>query len=117
MRSFVFPQVGRNAVRDGAIKLPVIGWIKLRQSRSIPDGANLKQVRIVRRASGWFAMLTLQWDVSVPDVMPHGEALGVDVGISHFPAVSNGKLFPNPRPFNSLERKLRLLQQRVPLKS
>jgi putative transposase len=58
-------------------------------------------------------MLTLQWDVSVPDVMPHGEALGVDVGISHLAAVSNGKLFPNPRPFKKLERKLRLLQQRV----
>ena len=113
LRSFVFPQVGIDAVRDGAIKLPVIGWIKFHQSRSIPDGAKLKQVRIVRRASGWFAMLTLQWDVSVPDVMPHGEALGVDVGISHFAAVSNGKLFPNPRPFKKLERKLRLLQQRV----
>ena len=78
---------------------------------------SLKQVRIVRRASGWFAMLTLQWDVSVPDAMPDGEALGVDVGISHFAAVSNGKLFPYPRPFKKLERKLRLLQQRVPLKS
>ena len=117
MRSFVFPQVGIDAVRDGAIKLPVMGWLNLGQSRSIPDGAKLKQVRILRRASGWFAMLTLQWDVSVPDVMPHGEALGVDVGISHFAAVSNGKLFPNPRPFKKLERKLRLLQQRVPLKS
>jgi len=83
------------------------------ESRSIPDGANLKQVRIVRRASGWFAMLTLQWNVSIPGIMPHGEALGIDVGISHFAAVSNGKLFPNPRPFRKLERKLKLLQRSV----
>jgi len=54
MRSFVFPQVGIDAVRDGAIKLPVIGWIEFRQSRSIPDGAKLKQVRIVRRARACF---------------------------------------------------------------
>lgn len=72
----------------------------------------MKQVRIVRRASGWYAMFALQWDVQVPDAMPHGEAIGVDVGISHFVAVSNGKLFP-PRPFKKLERKLKLLQQRV----
>lgn len=117
MPSFVFLQVGIDAVRDGAIKLPVIGWLTLGQSRSIPDGAKLKQVRILRRASGWFAMLTLQWDVFVPDVMPHGEALGVDVGISHLAALSNGKLFPNPRPFKKLECKLRLLQHKVPLKS
>ena len=112
MRSFVFPQLGVNPIQNSAIKLPKIGWVKFRQSRSIPDGAKLKQVRIVRRASGWYAMLTLQWEVSVPDIMPHGEALGVDVGISHFAAISNGKLFPNPRPFKKLERKLRLLQQR-----
>lgn len=113
MRSFVFPQVAIDAVRDGTIKLPVLGLVKFRQSRAIPDGARIKQARIVRRASGWYAMLTLQWDVAVPDVMPHGEAIAVDVGISHFAAVSNGKLFPNPRPFKKLERKLKLLQQRV----
>jgi putative transposase len=122
MRSFVFPQMGVNPFKNSAVKLPKIGWVKFRQSREIPDGAILKQVRIVRRASGWYAMFTLQWNVDVPNVfaksgalaaLPHGEAIGVDVGISHFAAVSNGELFHNPRPFNKLERKLRLLQQRV----
>jgi putative transposase len=113
MRSFVFPQVAKDALGDGAVKLPMIGWVKQRPSREIPDGAFVKQVRIVRRASGFYVMLTLQWDVCVPDIMPHGEAIGVDVGISHFAAVSNGKLFPNPRPFKKLERKLKLLQQRL----
>jgi putative transposase len=113
MRSFVFPQMGVNPVHSSAIKLPKIGWVKFRQSREISNGATLKQVRIVRRASGWYAMLALQWDVKVPAVMPHGEAIGIDVGISHFAAISNGKLFPNPRPFRKLERKLKLLQQRV----
>ena len=113
MRSFVFPQMGVNPIQNSAIKLPKIGWVKFRQSREIPNGTTLKQVRIVRRASGWYVMLALQWDVEVPDVMPHGEAIGIDVGISHFAAISNGKLFANPRPFKKLERKLRLLQQRV----
>ncbi len=113
MRSFVFPQMGVNPIQNNALKLPKIGWVKFRQSRSIPDGANLKQVRIVRRASGWFAMLTWQWNVSIPSIIPHGEALGIDVGISHLAAVSNGKLFPNPRPFKKLERKLKLLQRSV----
>ena len=113
MRSFVFPQMGVNPIQNSAVKLPKIGWIKFRQSRAIPDGAKLKQVRIVRCSSGWYAMLTLQWDVDIPQVMPHGEAIGIDVGIKHFAAVSNGKLFPNPRPFKKLERKLKLLQQSI----
>jgi putative transposase len=112
MRSFLFPQVAMDAVLDGAIKLPVIGWVKFRQSREIPEGASLKQVRIVRRSSGFYVMLTLQWAVGVPEAMPYGEAIGIDVGISHFAAVSNGKLFPNPRPFKKLERKLKLLQRK-----
>jgi putative transposase len=112
MRSFVFPQMGVAPIKNSAVKLPKIGWVKFRQSREIPDGATLKQVRIVARASGWYAMLTLQWDVEVPDLMPHGEAIGIDVGISHLAAVSNGKLFPNPRPFRKLEGKLKLLQRK-----
>lgn len=117
MRSVVFPQLGKDAVKNGSLKLPVIGWVKFRQSRSIPDGATLKQVRLVKRASGFYAMLTLQWAVDVPDIMPHGEAIGIDVGISHFAAVSNGKLFSNPRSFKKLERKLKLLQRSVSRKS
>jgi transposase len=53
MRSFVFPQLGVNPVHDRAVKLPKIGLVKFHQSRSIPDGATVKQARIVRRISGW----------------------------------------------------------------
>ena len=113
MRSFVFPQMGKDCIRNRSIKLPVIGWVKFRQSRQIPDSSTLKQVRIVKRASGFYAMLTWQWAVEVPDILPHSEAIGIDVGISHFAAVSNGKLFPNPRPFKKLESKLKLLQRSV----
>lgn len=62
MRLFVFPQLGKDAIKNSAIKLPVIGWVKFRQSREIPKGPLLKQVRIVRRASGWYAMLTCLWE-------------------------------------------------------
>ncbi|NEQ14576.1 MULTISPECIES: transposase [unclassified Moorena] len=113
MRSFVFPQLGVKPLEANRVKLPKIGWVKMRQSREIPADAVVKQARVVKRSSGWYVMLTLAWDVDVPQVMPHGEALGIDVGISHFVAVSNGALFPNPRPFKRLERKLKLLQKRV----
>ncbi len=113
MRSFVFPQLNTYVLKPGMVNLPKIGWVKFRQSREIADDAHVKQARVVRRASGWYVMLTLQWDVDVPIAMPHGESIGIDVGIKHFAAASNGQLFPNPRPFKRLERKLRLLQQRV----
>jgi len=76
MRSFSFPQLGANPLSHGFVKLPVIGAIKVRQSRSIPEGGAIKMARVVKRVSGWYVMLTVQWDVSVPLPTPHGEALG-----------------------------------------
>jgi len=113
MRSFVFPQMGVEPLKNSAVKLPKIGWVRFRQSREIPSGATLKQVRVVRRVSGWYAMLTLQWEVSIPDVIPHGNPVGIDVGLTNFIATSNGLLIERPRFFIDAERKLKLLQQRV----
>jgi putative transposase len=113
MGSFVFPQLGKNPLSQGEIKLPKIGIVKFRQCRKLPEGAIVKQARIVKRASGWYVMLTVQWDVAVPNVKPHGEPLGIDVGLTSFIATSNGLLIKRPRFFIDAERQLKLLQKRV----
>lgn len=113
MRSFSFPQLSVNPLGNGYVKLPVIGAVKVRQSRSIPDGGIVKQARVVKRVSGWYVMLTVQWDVSVPHPTPHGEGVGIDVGLTNFVATSNGLTVNRPRFFVDAERKLKLLQQSV----
>ncbi len=113
MRSFVFPQMKGDRLEQRRVNLPVIGWVKFRQSRSIPDGGVIKQARVVKRVSGWYVMLTVQWDVNPPQPMPHGEVVGIDVGLTSFVATSNGLLIKRPRFFVDAERKLKLLQQRV----
>ncbi|AVH68153.1 RNA-guided endonuclease InsQ/TnpB family protein [Nostoc sp. 'Peltigera membranacea cyanobiont' N6] len=113
MRSFVFPQLGVNPIQKGKIKLPRIGWVKFYQSREIPDSGTVKQAHIVKRASGWYILLIVQWDVDVPQPIPHGEAIGIDVGLKSFIATSNGLTLKRPRFFVDAERKLKLLQKRV----
>ncbi|MGB3760486.1 MAG: transposase [Rivularia sp. (in: cyanobacteria)] len=113
MRSFSFPQLGKQPLQNGFIRLPVIGKIKLRQSRSIPDGGVLKQARVVKRVSGWYVMLTVQWEAKPPQPMPHGEGIGIDVGLTSMVATSSNLLIKRPKFFVSAERKLKLLQQRV----
>jgi putative transposase len=113
MRSFVFPQLGVNPLQGDALKLPVIGWVSVRVSRPIPDGFELKQARIVKKASGYFVMLCLQGDVQVPDVMPHGHPVGIDLGLNTFAATSDGELIARPRFFVDLQSELKLLQRRL----
>ena len=96
--------------RSSSLKLVPV---KFHQSRPIPDGATIKQARVVRRVSGWYVMLTLQWDVSVPDLMPHGEGIGIDIGLTNFIATSNGLLVKRQKFFIDAERKLKLLQKSV----
>lgn len=113
MRSFVFPQLKGEIVKANRVKLPQLGWIKFHISRPIPEGFKVKQARVVRRASGYFIMLALQLDVNVPEVPFHGHPLGIDIGLESFLATSTGELVARPKFFNSLHRKLELLQRRL----
>lgn len=113
MRSFVFPQLKGEVIKANRIKLPQLGWVKFHQSRPIPDGFAVKQARVVRKASGYFVMLSLQLDVNVPNVPFHGHPIGVDMGLESFLATSEGTLIARPKFFKSLQRKLELLQRRL----
>ena len=114
MRSFVYPQMGKGKLIEGnKIKLPQLGWMEFVKSRDIPDGFVIKQARIVRKASGYFLMLTLESDVFVPDPMPMGHPRGIDLGLDKFAATSDGALIERPRFLQELQRKLTLLQRRL----
>ena len=114
MRSFVYPQLGRGQLlKENQIKLPQLGWLKYVKSREIPDGFIVKQARIIRKASGYFVQLALECNVSVPDVMPHGHPVGIDLGLDKFVATSEGLVIDRPRFLSSLHRKLKLLQRRL----
>lgn len=79
--------------------------------RPVPDGFKVKTVRVIRKHSGWYVSLCIQADVNIPDVMPHGRAMGIDVGLSYFLSTSEGEQIERPRFFGKLQRKLELLQR------
>ena len=112
-RSLTFPQLVNNPVQGNRIKIPKIGLVKARISRPIPDGFVIKQAQVVRKASGWYVMLTLQCDVDVPSATAKGNAIGLDVGLQSLVATSDKELIPAPKFFVRLQRKLRLLQKRA----
>ncbi|WP_255348878.1 transposase [Lyngbya sp. PCC 8106] len=110
-RSFLFPQFKTSPIKGNKIKLPKIGEIPIVLHRPIPDGFAVKTVRVTRKHSGWYITLCLQIDVNIPDVMPHGNAIGIDVGLSYFLSTSEGEQVARPRFFDKLQRQLKLLQR------
>jgi putative transposase len=112
-KSLLFPQFKDNPVTNLHLKLPKIGAIPTNLHRPIPSGFVVKQVRILRKADYWYASISLQGDVSVPNPTPHGHPIGVDVGLEKFLATSDGVLVKPPKFFKKLQSELKLLQRRL----
>jgi putative transposase len=94
----VFPQFRDNPIAGNCINLSKIGSIPISLSRPIPDGFKVKQVRVLSKARGtqWYVVVSIQSDVSVPDV-PFGRAIGIDLGLERFVTVSDGSFFERPK--------------------
>jgi putative transposase len=95
------------------LKMPLLKNIKLRKSRDIPDGFQIKQVQIIKKASGYYANLRIELDVDVPPSVPHGHAIGIDVGIKSMLATSDGLTIARPKFLDKALRKIKLLQKKL----
>ncbi len=114
LRSFVYPQLNKGKIiTNNQIRLPKLDWVTYINSRPIPDGCSIKQARVIRKASGYFVMLSLQLDVDIPNSIPHGKAIGVDLGLDKFAATSEGLLIARPKFLKKLQREIKLLQRKL----
>ncbi|EDX73713.1 transposase, IS605 family [Coleofasciculus chthonoplastes PCC 7420] len=113
MKSMLFPQFKTNPVTGWHIQLPKLGKVEINLHRPIPDGFVVRQVRVVKKAMGWFAVITLYSDLEIPDPSPHGHAIGVDVGLLSYLATSDGFVEPGRKFFKTEQRRLKVLQRRL----
>ncbi len=101
------------------VQLPKIGWVKLRTHRPLPDGANLKQLSITKKADGWYCNLSLE-DKSIPDFNPDDitptwdNSIGLDAVLDRdfYLATSDGKKLPSLKPLRKNQDKLTTVSQR-----
>ena len=114
-QSFLFPQFKENPIKKNKIKLPKIGEIEINCHRPIPDGFKVKGVRIVSRVRGtvWYAVVTIQCDVKVPDPLPFGRGIGIDIGLESYLVTSDNFQVEPARFFRDLQSRLKVLQRKV----
>ncbi|MEQ9552634.1 MAG: transposase [Coleofasciculus sp. G3-WIS-01] len=112
-KSLLFPQFKSNPITGWHIQLPKLGKVEINLHRPIPDGFIVKQVRVVKKAMGWFVVITLYSDIEIPKTFPHGHAIGVDVGLLCYLATSDGFVEPGRKFFKTEHRRLKVLQRRL----
>lgn len=90
------------------IKLPKLGYVRIRQSMEI---GHINNVTIERTPTGkYFVVLNVDFE---PELRPNaGGMIGIDVGIREFYSDSNGNSVSNPRYLERSERKLVREQRR-----
>jgi putative transposase len=73
----------------------------------------IKRVRLVRRADGYYVQFLIRTESTALDVKPMGKNIGLDVGIKEFYTDSNGHTEPNPKFYRTGEKRLKFRQRRV----
>jgi putative transposase len=115
-RSFKFPKPNTVCLDVGRVKLPSIGWIRIRQSRPYPISFIPKQLQVVRKASGYYLVIYFESPETVPDALPGNKSIGLDAGIESFVATPV-QLIKSPKFLTHSARKLKLLQRRLKTKT
>jgi putative transposase len=82
---------------NSRILLPRIGWVRYRKSRVIPGG--IRNVTVSASGGEWFVSILTQQDVARP--VAQGPAIGIDMGITRFATLSDGRFYT---PLNSFRR-------------
>lgn len=108
LRSFTFPQVDRKRIEYKKLRLPTIGQIRF-YHQEIPDG-KLRQIKIIKRASGWYAVLVLDANHSFP-VQETNKKVGIDTGFKHLAILSDGTKIENERNFIKAQKRLAQAQR------
>lgn len=101
-QNFAFRRLSR---RVGEVKLPKLGWVRLRWDRAA--AGDIKNVTVARKAGIWTAAAQCEIEINepVPSTLPE---IGIDRGVNLFAALSDGSLI---RPLNAGRKALRGLAQ------
>ena len=95
---------------NGKLRLPKIGDVPVRWSRPLPSKPS--SVTVIKDAAGrYFASFVIQTE---PDALPETTSVvGIDLGLTHFAVLSDGRKIASPRFLRRAEKKLKRAQRNL----
>ena len=99
---------GNIAVCDGKIKLPKVGWVRLKQHRKMTG--LIKSATISKTATGKY-FISILCETDIHPFKKTNSNVGIDLGLADFAILSTGEKIENPRFLVSVSKKLRREQK------
>jgi len=114
-----FRLTGSIHVKHSRIRLPCLGWIRLKEKGYLPEESetvHILSATVCERAGRWF--VSLQVEEVIPEPEPSsGPPAGIDLGVKTLATVSRGEdqysHYENPRALERAQKKLRSLQKKL----
>lgn len=97
-------------VKFNKVKLPKIGWVKLKEYGYIPEGKP-KTATISLKAGRWF--ISTRYETTIEQKKHEDTTIGVDLGIKNLAVLSDGEVFNSSNKLKSKEKKLKRLQRKL----
>lgn len=105
--SFTFPDSSGWKLNGNRLSITSLGTIKVKMHR--PVEGTIKTVSIKREGTCWYVVFTCEV-VALPLPISY-EEVGIDLGVTHFAALSDGTTIEQPRFTRLAEKKLTSAQQ------
>jgi putative transposase len=105
--SFTYPQSGFS-LEEKQITLSKVGALKVKIHRKVEG--TIKTCTIKHEAGQWYVILSCEITEVEPLPISY-EDVGIDLGVTHFAALSNGAFIESPRHYRKAEQKLKQMQE------
>lgn len=102
-------------VQRHIIKIPYLGFVKLKEKGYIPVDKVIKSGCISKQANKYFVSVTIDINTS-KSILAYSSGLGIDLGLKNFAVLSTGKIYKNInklRFIRNIERRLKRKQKRL----
>ena len=115
-KSFVFVYgIGAKIVdttSNHKLKIGNVGLINIKWHRNLPEDAEQKILIVKRSPSGkWYVCVQFKFEKKIPK--RERSEIGIDVGLSHLVATSDGDFLDSPKYYKTAQKRLRVLQRKV----
>jgi len=101
-------QGGNIHISDRYVKLPKIGYVRIKQHRDFTG--LIKSCTISQVPSGKY-FISILVDCEIQQLEQNNNTIGIDLGIKEFAITSDGEMINNPKYLRESEKKLRKLQK------